>query len=469
MIIIIIICTIILITITYIFIKRRFFNKTIQSLKVENFQKKLNNITQELKKDSNKEDIKENVKEDLNKKFYNLNELLKLYKNGIPDTYDVNGNIIDGIPPEPIKAIETILLIIDITQDDERMNYILDLAKIYHQGIHTYKRNLEEAQKVYEYILNNSNNEKYIMEANEGIKDINKIHSYTWLNLPLDHDPMKIMEKSKKEDLNLNKRPVNIQFHNTIDPEHLRIFEEDDFGHDIEYTEENIRLAEELQNQILINRNRGNQLDFNNFVNNDMQNTHDTGVLGTIKASINKLKENVHINNNSLNEIRDYIRSKNDNRLKGNALRALEEIRNNNERVSSVDSNEMDVLNLVWSRINSDELKENQEDLKKTFMSQLGEMIEHNNPVCSTGRVTRLVDTLNVVDPLINIKSTTDIRQEMLLKASKIRNELENKDKNVDDVVVKDTIITQLKKDYLDTNILSEDRFNSETKMFDYI
>ncbi len=144
-------------------------------------------------------------------------------------------------------------------------------------------------------------------------------------------------------------------------------------------------------------------------------------------------------------------------------MRALDTIRDVNEKVSSIDSNEIEILNLVWSRINSDELKDNKEDLKQTLMNQLAEMIEHNVPVCSTGRVTRLVDTLNVVDPLINIKSSTDIRQEMLLKASKIRKDLEDKNNNnVEDDVLKETITHQLKKDYVDSKILSEERFNVE-------
>jgi hypothetical protein len=88
---------------------------------------------------------------------------------------------------------------------------------------------------------------------------------------------------------------------------------------------------------------------------------------------------------------------------------------------------------------------------------------------CLTGRVTRMVDIFNgVIDDFKFEKH--DIRQEMMNKCVKIRNELEGKDIEDKDDIYKNEIKKQLHIDYVNSKILTLDEFNTEiNEWIDYI
>jgi len=83
-------------------------------------------------------------------------------------------------------------------------------------------------------------------------------------------------------------------------------------------------------------------------------------------------------------------------------------------------------------------------------------MYEHNNIVCLTGRVSRLID---VFSGIINIKTDmTKIRSEMMSKCIKIRNNIET----TDETELKEAIRKQLYIDYVESNILSKSDLDNE-------
>jgi hypothetical protein len=101
-------------------------------------------------------------------------------------------------------------------------------------------------------------------------------------------------------------------------------------------------------------------------------------------------------------------------------------------------------------------------------------MNEHNNIVCQTGRITRLVDSLTGLDTEIKIMPSYNIREEMMNKSALIRKNIEKKYENRElgedfDNELKETLRGSLKKDYLDTGILGLARFNEETDWINYL
>jgi hypothetical protein len=223
---------------------------------------------------------------------------------------------------------------------------------------------------------------------------------------------------------------------------------------------------------------------------NDPQNTHNPQVLSTIRLSLENLKTNTPIIKSqgmTSTEIREYINALEESDKKQDALRSLRVIENNPDRLSSTNMTEMDALTLVWNRIN-DSTKFNKEisdNLKETMFDELASMQEFGATICSTGRFTHIIDTLNGVDEEVSIKPTYAVNEEMMTKSAKIREDLlktipelerEQLERGTSavqeefDTNLKKTIVTKLKEDYVETGILTESKFTSEiNKWIDHI
>ena len=152
---------------------------------------------------------------------------------------------------------------------------------------------------------------------------------------------------------------------------------------------------------------------------------------------------------------------------------------------------EKDALNLVWNRIHSELHKGNQDDLKRNLFNELADMQEHGITVCSTGKFNRIIDTLNMADPVVSITHSKAIRPEMMTRSSKIREDAlhvfetnhnkaerdliemgtaEESVQNTFDDNLKTTIKDTLKKEYVDSKIMSQSKFNKELEEWiDYI
>lgn len=336
-------------------------------------------------------------------------------------------------------------------------------AKLYHQGMHNLEPDLEKAEELYKKLYNklynkfdntgiepNQDELDVMAECVDEINQLDKIKVYEWLNLGPDGAPRRnIAEDNYYDQTTENTRNVA----------------------------RNVGIAGDM-------RNYNFDDNFDNIVNheaqivNDPQNVHNSTVLATIKNSLKKLsvgKNNFGNQYQSVNEIRNIIENLKKSDKKNDAIKSLNTIMMQNTKIHSLDMDELEILDTIWNRI-KDEHAEN-EDVVNTLVCQLADMQEHGNTVCSTGRATRLVDTLNVIDKDVKIMPTYAVNEEMMLTASNIREKmyqeqtpeertlLENGTSlNQEDFdnKLKDAITSKLRKDYVITGILSEEKFNTE-------
>ena len=172
---------------------------------------------------------------------------------------------------------------------------------------------------------------------------------------------------------------------------------------------------------------------------------------------------------NNRAEIKAFLDSLPESDKKRDAIKSFEYIYDLNTRNLSLNVRETEAIDLVWERI-----KDNQ-DLKDTFFYELSSMVENGTVVCSTGRVTRILDTLNGLDDTpVKIIPEAVIKQDMLFKASKLRDEVYSKydkdqldagthpNQNMIDNELKDMIRETLYKEYVEQNLMDLEKFNKE-------
>lgn len=394
-------------------------------------------------------------------------ELYKLYLKGVPDKYDVNGNKLKGVEPQPKLAIqyaETVLKDRQHTDQDT-----VNLAKLFHYGMHKFEPNIDKAEAVYKHLQEHAKTRTGIQAAREGLKDIHDIRVRQWLNLPYTtHQPIQSDWQPVRPNRHGfgNRNNINRNQTNQITWDDYIVDFTDNLGDDLIFDPDIVDTAE----------------------HDDPHNTHNSQVLSTIRDSIKKLKKSTQIQNDedtTINQIRTYINSLPQTSKTADALKSLNRVAQGNKALLNTGMSERETLNLVWNRIlsyNSNQQKTSKENL----LDELADMQEHGHTVCSTGRMDRLIDTLNTVDPEVNIKPTYAINEEMMTRAAKIREELllqqpesiRNQLKagtapNQDayDNQEKTTILQTLRKEYVEDNeIMTPEKFELETeKWIDYI
>lgn len=397
--------------------------------------------------------------------------LKDLYYNGIPDKYDLNGAKIRGVPPNPKLAVDYITMAIE----NGYLRGWIDLAQMYHYGFYDFPADLDHAERIYAYIIDNVPDPAIVNEAYNLYLDANeeneKIKTHKWLNLPYTTkiQPKKTLYELGQHKTKKQQQPVQIQgFFPVVD-------------NDINNTPVDINTVFRIGGNnptIEVQPDPDDRV-----IRNDMHNVHDHSVIATIKQSIENLQKNTHNSKDNpqcLREIRQYLDALPNNDKKNDAITALDAIEKSYMPLSFTDLKETDALALVWNRIHSDVHKDNVKTLRENLADELAECIEHDKPVCATGRFTRILDTLNVVDQDVNIKPTFAINEEMMEKAGKIRedayNHLSEKERSdVDSLApndfqkqwnnkLKEDIIGQLHTDYVKSDIMTQTTFDSETK-----
>lgn len=407
-------------------------------------------------------------REQLEEWFYKLHEL---YYNGVPDKYDAIGNKIKGVEPEPKKAIY--YLSRAAGQRGDPMLW-MKLASIYQNGMYNFDPDLNTAALYYSNIhekYHSPNVRQQALEAyNECIQETNTIKTYKWLNLPYSGKKNQHHEKIKKQ-----RQPPKTQTPRPLATMALG-------GATAVVERNNFFLGNHAPVGAGVGAGAGAGaavFDIDNIANNDMHNTHNSQVVATVANSVRRLKENTDINTDagtSINQIRQWLGTKPRTDKTADAQSSLDSIERNIIPVSSVDMKEVDVLNLVWNRINSKKHAETKDDIMDIFYGQLADMQEHGKSVCATGRLERLVDTLSTFDDNVQIKPTYVIDQEMMTKAGAIREaQYEGltddraqqykmgiaPDQDAFDESVKGKIMDTLKKDYVDTGIVTNTKFET--------
>lgn len=413
--------------------------------------------------------------------------LARMFRDGVPDTYDEKGNKVKGIAPNPQKAIKYF-------QNAIKNGFnsgLYELAKIFHYGMHNLEPQIEHAIKLYNHFLKSTSDVLLQNRVMDKIRDarekLREQSVYKWLNLPVQNQ-RELNNSQKTQNLGISRslkptpkvEPIDIDiqalvgnFADTFEP--------------MTTTVTATSTAAETDNANAQRVHENATLDMETQFYNDAHNVHDSGITATIKKSINNLQKTIHQPKSvetSLHEIRTYIHQLTDNDKKKDALSALDSIERSMIPLSSTNLKEVDALNLVWSRIHQPINDQNKDTLKENLYNELADCIEHDKPVCSTGKFTRILDTLNVVDPEVTIKPGYILQKEMIAKAGKVQQDMMKNLNSAEKALInsatenemqmkfltelRKNIENELRKDYVtapngsDNGVLTEQHFQRE-------
>jgi len=199
------------------------------------------------------------------------------------------------------------------------------------------------------------------------------------------------------------------------------------------------------------------ELDFIEYeFNEDDQNVHDVYVNKSSANSINALKANTVYKYDS-DSVYNLLLSK-DESIKY----ILDKIRSCHVKNSYNELTNNELLVLIVNRIedynNTDKI-----NAYNFLITNIKECDENGKIVCHTGINNRLIQSLSIVDKSVSIKNKELYQQEMLNTAARLRDQ--HGDENL-----KDILMLELKKIYIDTNILNQHQLDDIIKdWIDYI
>ena len=161
----------------------------------------------------------------------------------------------------------------------------------------------------------------------------------------------------------------------------------------------------------------------------DNQNTHDTGVTGSVKATVERLRTitpKMAGEEEAIATVRTWITGgKLDKKQQSVALRVMDKIATNQEMLSSVDMSERAILTLIFNRINDPTNEQVKATLIENLVEELADSQDRQGYLyCTQGRISRMLNALNVLDAEISIKPQWAIRQEMLNEAATLKQRL---------------------------------------------
>ena len=178
----------------------------------------------------------------------------------------------------------------------------------------------------------------------------------------------------------------------------------------------------------------------NRVVLNDSQNVHNHSVQNISKTIIDSIDDNNNglysnsFDENSLlflNELKKY------NDISPiehqNILQVLNSMSDNIH--SKYQKSEKDVFNMSFNRIMSKTDPEEKKNLTIMFAQNIASAVEYDIVVCSTGKITRMLSSFDVIDTeLPDLKPDWIIKEEIANKSSKIREDIlkEAQDKEVE-------------------------------------
>lgn len=438
----------------FVFYKKKCVNNVEISNRIKQTEKKVINNTQDLNE------------------YY---KLVKFYHYGIPERFTLYGYE-KAIKPQPIKAIYLYNQLIqnnNLVPKIVKIECMKNLIDIYTNDIPGYNlKNPEKAKLLYKKIYEMSElNGKYeiILEYISFLKG-NKTPLNVYGNNITNHGELLKLETLK------TKLFKELQIHNAFKTKTKKEKEK----------ESSIPLRNFIRAEFIDNQ----QIEIvdetvdNVIIRDDKHNVHDTTLLNSIKSSINKLKEKTEIKSSmtsTSNELKALITNSNlSPEKKSKAFRALNEIENKNDNMYIIDDSEKNVLNLVWNRIQGYP-EEMSKVLKENLIDEMSEMIEFDKPVCSTGRITRIIDSINGVDTDVVIKPKWALQKEMVDKANFIFQNHVNSNEKIKKVVdeinptfeeeqeyqkikseIKEQIYNSFEQDYIETGIMDKDTVSYE-------
>lgn len=365
-------------------------------------------------------------------------ELYKKFLSGVDESFDQQGNLIPGIPPDVDKAIYHMQQAVLLGFNDG----LLEIARIYHRGAYNLTPDTQKALGYYQ---------KY--HTHPFAKTAGKIEAQLAMNeIQGQRRPVfdRRMERNRPPERRRNRR---------------RNAEPGVGGQLVEFA---IRLiggnAENHVEDDPIPRRR-----------NDTQNVHEHAVNRQLQLNISELYKSIKPDVHVLLEIRNYISRKAKGDKHNLAIQTLDDIERNDENFEYYQKLTLaEILSIVWIRIK--QLKDS-ENAKEMLLNNLVDCIQHGFPVCATGKIARIVDTLTIFDEdLIKSKPTWMIKEEIQAKAANIRDKeydkLSNLEKkevdSINESAVRDRFVNNIidkiesyaRETYLDKEIILEGEFD---------
>lgn len=392
------------------------------------------------------------------KKYEDIERLAILYHNGVNDYTLYDGTVINGIKPDFRKAIKCYEYLIENYPNCKNINiWRLNLGDIYNFGYTDAEEDLidkQKAQELYAGALASVNplNFQFNFQNDERDFQINNINEFPQIQ--------GVIPTYFEDDyVNLDVNNIN-QYNNPYE-------------------------GGQREQRALVIENINVPAAF--IIDN--QNVHDSGISHTIKNSIENLRNNTdiqHSQHNIVVRVRNYIDNSNLNIVKKqNAHKTLDKILTDNAKISNANMNEIEGLQLIVNRI--DHLSKSQnfkkDDLVENLIDSLSDAVEHGNVVCSVGRFNRVINSLNQIDPEVNIKTKEYLSLELQNLAAKIRNDTyqnldedqkrvytnpqtpdESKVSEEIDQNIRQQFNERLENDYIKSNIASKEWIDNETK-----
>lgn len=228
-------------------------------------------------------------------------------------------------------------------------------------------------------------------------------------------------------------------------------------------------------------------------IRNDPQNVHDSFINKSIFAALQKLKNNTNLTiplETAFYEITQAIRgSRISEKRKHQALSALNSL--GNDHIGANNMSERELIQLVWNRINSGVFQNDRETPIENLVSELADCTENGRLVCATGKFARILDSLNKIDPVVDIKPKWAFQREQMDTAQALRKQLlaqsppevqaavnetahltPEKERLIDEFSnkLKTEIMTKFRNDYVASGLMTEETLQNEVNTWlDYI
>lgn len=218
---------------------------------------------------------------------------------------------------------------------------------------------------------------------------------------------------------------------------------------------------------------------------------HDHAIQQSIVLGVKALEDwytekhgNLAIDKKLLEDIKEYIFNGYDGsyKKKEEAYSTFKSIVNINGFIQSINMHESDVLLLVWFRICDTINNDVTEELKSNLVESMADgTIAVDSPYCLTGRVTRIVQSLESLDKgnIVNIKSTDCIKDEVSLRVAQLRSDFFNEHPALEEIYTADIgdtqtelvnkelksyVDTALKKEYMLSNLVTDATYRKITE-----
>jgi hypothetical protein len=151
----------------------------------------------------------------------------------------------------------------------------------------------------------------------------------------------------------------------------------------------------------------------------DSQNVHSSSVQKGVAQKLQFIESHSH-NNSHNSHTMDSFRA----HVKNSSMSVTE--KENIERVlqslshavhSRYNKSEHDIFDSVWNRINASVNQDRRDDMANVFAANIASGIEHDTVVCSTGKVVRMIGSLDGMDAETNAVGMQELRPEWALDA----------------------------------------------------